>query len=188
MEEIVKGFGTTELVIMLLLGIVVLFFGYRIKKVAFFIAWFILGFVGTSYLMPQISQAIPEVANTQIYQILIQITGGILLSLLGFSIEKLCVGGLCFALVMLVSVQYFGSEMQTIAISAIIGVVVAGVAVMMMKPAAIIATSGVGAYAVTIAFLMLITGVSYNTFYWPMLIGFTLVGSIVQFLTTKHLS
>lgn len=188
MDEIVSGFNTTELIIMLMLGVAVMFAGYRIKKIAFFVAWFILGYIGATYLLPQIEQWLPEVASTQLYQILIPIAGGLLLALLGFSIEKLCVSGICFALTMLASIQYFGTEMQTLAISAVVGIIIAGAATMLMKPATIIATSGVGAYAVTIALLMLITGISQGDLYWPMLIGFTAIGSTIQFLTTKGVS
>ncbi|MBR2840161.1 DUF4203 domain-containing protein [Candidatus Saccharibacteria bacterium] len=188
MEEIIRSLEVPQLVLVLGLGVLVLLFGYRIKKVAFFIAWFLLGYIGMNYLMPQITEWWPVVAETQLYQILVPIGGGLLLALLGFSIEKLCVSGICFALTMLVGIQYFGTEMQTITIAAVVGVLIAGAAVMLMKPATIIATSGVGAYAVTVALLMLIAGISQNEFYWPMLIGFTAMGSIFQFLTTKRVS
>lgn len=188
MEEIVQKFGTTELVIMLLLGIVIILAGYRIKKTAFFIAWFLLGFVGCSYIMPQISQTWPAIADSQLYQTLIQIGAGVLVAMLGFSFEKLCVGGICFALTILASIQYFGTEMQTLAISAVVGVLIAGFAVMMMKPATIIATSGVGAYATTIAILMLTSGVMRNDLYWPLFLGLTAVGSGIQFMTTRGMS
>ena len=190
METIVQGFETPELLIMLGLGLAVMLFGYRIKKVAFFIAWFLLGYIGTTNLLQvhEVQQMLPEVMSTQLFQILIPIGGGLLLALLGFSIEKLCVGGICFALVLLVGIQYFGNDIQTIAISAVIGIIVAGAAVMLMKPATIIATSGVGAYATTLALLMLISGINQATYYWPMLLGFTVIGSVFQFLTTKRVS
>ena len=189
MDTIVKGFETPELLIMLGLGLAVMLFGYRIKKVAFFIAWFLLGYIGTTNLLqiPEVRQMLPEVLMTELYQILLPIGGGLLLALLGFSIEKLCVGGICFVLVLLTGIQYFGNDMQTIAISAVIGVIVAGAAVMLMKPATIIATSGVGAYATTLALLML-THIDQGTYYWPMLIGFTAVGAIFQFISTKHVN
>ena len=188
MEEIINSFNTPQLVIMLLLGVLVLLFGYRVKKIAFFIAWFLLGYIGTTYLMPQIKTAIPEVASTQLYQVLIPIGGGLLLALLGFSIEKLCISGICFALVELVAIQYFGAEIQTIAIAAVVGVILGGASTMLLKPATIIATSGVGAYAITISLLILITGISQNDMYWPMLLSFTILGSVFQFLTTKNMS
>jgi hypothetical protein len=189
MDTIVKGFQTPELLILLGLGLAVMLFGYRIKKIAFFIAWFLLGYIGTTNLLQiqEVRQILPEVLSTELYQILLPIGGGLLLALLGFSIEKLCVGGICFVLVLLTGIQYFGNDIQTIAISAVIGIIVAGAAVMLMKPATIIATAGVGAYATTLA-LLILTSIDQGTYYWPMLIGFTAVGAIFQFASTKHIN
>ena len=191
MDAIVQGFQTPELLILLGLGLAVLFFGYRIKKAAFFIAWFILGYAGVTQLLTvhEVQSILPEaMRQTQLYQILLPVAGGLLLALLGFSIEKLCVGGICFALVMFVSTQYFGNDIQTLAIAAVAGVIIAGAAVVAMKPATIIATAGVGAYATTLALLGLITSINQGTFYWPMLVGFTVIGSLFQYFTTKHVS
>ncbi|MBR3172749.1 DUF4203 domain-containing protein [Candidatus Saccharibacteria bacterium] len=186
--EFIHNFQTPELIVMLCIGLAVLLFGYRIKKVAFFIIWFLLGYTGVTFLMPEIMKLWPDVASTQLYQTLIPIAGGLLLALLGFSIEKLCVGGISFALVMLVSTQYFGTEMQTLAISAVVGIIVAGAAVMLMKPATIIATSAAGGYAITLAVLALVPDINQEMYYWPMILGLTTVGSLFQFLTTKRLS
>ena len=183
----IANFGVPELVIMLGLGLAVLLFGYRIKKVAFFIVWFLLGYMGMTMLMPTINNMSPEIANSDLYQNLIVIAGGLLLALLGFSIEKLCVGGICFALVMVISAQYFGTDMSTLAISAIVGVLAAGVAVMLMKPATIVATAAAGSYALTIALLKLIPDVSFGDYYWPLIIGITVLGALFQFATTKHI-
>lgn len=168
------------------LGLAVLLFGYRIKKVAFFIVWFLVGYYLTGYLMPLVLNSVPQIAENELYQILIPIAGGLLLALLGFSIEKLCVGGICFALVLVITIRYFGTEIQVLAIGGIIGVVVAGLAVTMMKPATIIATAVAGAYAITIATLNLVPDLSSEIYYWPMLIGISVLGSIFQFSTTKH--
>ncbi|MCR5699854.1 MAG: DUF4203 domain-containing protein [Candidatus Saccharibacteria bacterium] len=187
-SEFIGHFQMPELFIMLGVGLAVLLFGYRLKKIAFFIIWFLLGFIGVTYLMPEIIKLSPEIASNDLYQTLIPIGGGLLLALLGFSIEKLCVGGICFVLVMLVSTQYFGAEMQTLAMSAVVGVVAAGAAVMLMKPATIIATAAAGAYAITLALLALIPNLSFGEFYWPLIIGIAAAGSIFQFLTTKRVS
>ena len=187
-SNMIQNFQTPELIIMLGVGLAVVLFGYRIKKVAFFIIWFLLGYIGATYLMPEIVKLAPEVGNNDLWRNLIPIGAGLLLALLGFSIEKLCVGGICFVLTMLISAQYFGTEMQTLAISAVVGIIIAGAAVMLMKPATIIATSAAGAYAITLALMSLIPNISFDTYYWPMLIGVTVVGSIFQFLTTKRVS
>ncbi|MBR2841281.1 DUF4203 domain-containing protein [Candidatus Saccharibacteria bacterium] len=187
-SKLIGHFQMPELFIMLGVGLAVLLFGYRLKKIAFFIIWFLLGFIGVTYLMPEIIKLSPEIASNDLYQTLIPIGGGLLLALLGFSIEKLCVGGICFVLVMLVSTQYFGAEMQTLAMSAVVGVVAAGAAVMLMKPATIIATAAAGAYAITLALLALIPNLNFGEFYWPLIIGIAAAGSIFQFLTTKRVS
>ena len=184
-EQTISGFGVTELLIMAGLGLAVLLAGYRIKKIAFFIIWFILGYNLMGLLMPTINGAVPQIAESELYQILLPIGGGLLLALLGFSIEKLCVGGICFGLVMLVTAQYFGTEIQTLAIGGIVGVIAAGLAVTLMKPATIVATSLAGAYALTMAILLL-AGLEMSVWYWPMLIGLTAVGSVIQFMTTKR--
>ena len=169
-------------------GLAVVLFGYRIKKVAFFIIWFLLGYIGITYLMPEITKLAPEVGNNDLWRNLIPIGAGLLLALLGFSIEKLCLGGICFVLTMLISVQYFGTEMQTLAISAVVGIVLAGAAVMLMKPATIVATSGAGAYAITLALLALMPHFDQAAYYWPLIIGITVIGSVFQFFTTKRVS
>ena len=184
----ISKLGIPESVIMIGLGLAVLCFGYRIKKIAFFIVWFLLGFSLMGVVMPYINGAVPEVATSELYQTLLPIGGGLLLALMGFSIEKLCVGGACFALTMLIVVQYFGTDMQTLIVGGIIGVFVAGFAVMMMKPATIIATAVAGAYALTLAIMNLNPEINFEAFYWPMLGGIAAVGSIFQFLTTKRVS
>lgn len=176
------------MIIMAAIGLALIFFGYRIKKIAFFLIWFILGYNLMGLLMPVINNAVPEIAANNLYQILLPIAGGLLLALMGFSIEKLCVGGICFALTMLITVQYFGTEMQTLAIGGVVAVLVAGAAVMLMKPATIIATAVAGAYALTIATLALFPDISKETYYFIILGGAAAIGSVFQFLTTKHVS
>ena len=158
------------------------------NKIAFFLVWFILGYNLMGFLMPTVNQIAPEVVTTELYQTLLPIAGGLLLALLGFSIEKLCVGGICFALVMVITVRYFGAEMQTLAIGGIVGIVAAGAAVMMMKPATIIATAVAGAYALTLAILVIFPDISKEIYYFPILGGLALIGSVFQFLTTKRVS
>ena len=186
--DIIQKFEVPELIILLGAGLAVLLFGYRIKKIAFFIVWFLLGFIGMRYLMPEITKLLPEVASNNLYQNLIPVGGGLILALLGFSIEKLCGGGICFVLVMLIGVQYFGTEMQTLAVAAVVGIIAAGASVVLMKPATIIATAAAGAYAMTLAILALAPAMDQATYYWPMIIGLTAIGSVFQFLTTKRIS
>jgi len=167
-------------------GLALMLVGYKIKRVAFFIIWFLLGYIATGYLMPIINGAVAEIANNPLWQSLLPIAGGLLLALMGFMIEKICLGGICFGLVVMMTAQYFGTEIQTMAIGAIIGVVAGGVATMMMKPATIIATSVAGGYALTLAILALAPDLDKLTLFWPMIFGFSILGSIVQFISCRH--
>lgn len=174
-----------EVIAMAIVGVLLLFAGYRIKKIGFFIVWFLIGFNLVNMFLPEINKLIPDIATNELWQNLLPLAGGLLLALLGFTIEKLCVGGITFALVMTITAQYFGTNVQTLIIGAVIGVVLAGVAVMLMKPAIIVATSLAGAYALTLMILYFASGIDGATFYFPILIGITAVGSVVQFATTR---
>lgn len=167
-------------------GLALMLIGYKIKKAAFFAIWFLLGYIATGYLMPIINSSWAEVANSTFWQGLIPILGGLLLGLMGFMIEKIALGGICFGLTLMMTAQYFGTEIQTMVIGGIVGAILAGVAVMMIKPATIVATSVGGAYALTLAILKIAEGIDGETAFWPMIIGFSVVGVLVQFLTTKH--
>ncbi|MBR3230576.1 hypothetical protein IKF73_00895 [Candidatus Saccharibacteria bacterium] len=185
-ETKIRNLEFFELLITAAIGLAVLLFGYRIKKIAFFIIWFLIGYNLMLFLMPIANQAVPQIADSRLYQILLPIGGGLLLALLGFSIEKICVAGICFFLVMLITIQYFGTEIPTLAVGAIIGVVAAAAATALMKPAVIIATAIAGGYALTLAILGIFPDISKEIFYFPLLIGISLIGAIFQFSTTKH--
>lgn len=187
MELGFSKFETPEMIIMAAVGLGLMFFGYRIKKIAFFVIWFILGYNLMGVLMPILNDAVPQITENNLWQILLPICGGLLLALMGFSIEKLCVGGICFALVMMIAVKYFGTEVQTLAIGGVVGILAAGAAVTLMKPATIIATATAGAYALTVAILALFPDINEEIFYFPILGGAALAGSIFQFMTAKKL-
>lgn len=167
-------------------GLALMLIGYKIKKIAFFVIWFLLGYIASGYLLPIINSALPEVAESNFWQGLIPILGGLLLGLMGFMIEKICLGGAVFGLTLLMTAQYFGTEIQTMVIGGIIGAVLGGVAVMMMKPATIIATSIAGGYALTLAILALAPELDAETWFWPMIVGFGALGSLIQFISCKH--
>ncbi len=190
LEQIKAKFGGMELyelLVMAALGMAVMLFGYRIKKLAFFIVWFLIGYNLMMFLMPAINGLVPEIAANSLWQILLPIAGGLILALLGFSIEKVCVAGICFCLVMMITVQYFGTAIPTLVIGAIIGAVAAAAATAMIKPAIIIATALAGSYALTIALLNIFPVLDANLLYFPMLIAFAVLGAIFQFATTKHM-
>ncbi len=188
MELDLSNLGTPEVILVAIIGAVVLFLGYRVKKVAFFLIWFALGFYLVSTLLPYLTNVLPPaVFEWPLYRTLLPLAGGLLLALLGFSIEKLCVAGICFALVMLITVQYFGTSVQALAIGAVVGVVLAGVSTAFIRPAVIIATSVAGAYMLTMALLVLVPSLDPQIAYFPVLLGLSALGLMVQFSTTKGL-
>lgn len=175
-----------ELIFAIVLGLVLLFAGYRIKKITFFIIWFLIGhYLMVTYLMGLINQAVPQIAGEALWQNLLPIAGGLLLALLGFTIEKLCVAGATLGVVMMITTHYFGTDTQTLLIGLVIGVILAGVSTAMMKPAFIVATSAMGAYLITIAILQLVTGVDLHPYYFLILAALAAVGVIIQFSTTR---
>lgn len=178
---------TLELAIMAAAGLFILLCGYRIKKVAFFVIWFVIGMNLTNQILPWLTSLAPDVLGTDLWQMLLPIAGGLLLAMLGFTIEKICVAGICFALVMLITTQYFGTEVQTLAIGAVVGVIVAGAAVALMKPAIIIMTALAGAYALAAVVFAWFGELNPETLYFPVLVGLTAAGSIFQLSTTRSL-
>ena len=177
-----------ELLITAALGLAVLLFGYRIKKLAFFIVWFILGWHLVVLFLPNFMHLLPEVVNTTLYKdVLFPIAGGVLMGMLGFTIEKLCVSLICFFLVMAITVQYFGTDWLTLAIGTIVGAVAGGLAVHLIKPAIIVATSAAGSYAITTTIIAL-ASLNQEVFYFPLLIGIAVLGGLFQFSSTKHTS
>ena len=179
-------FTTTELIIMILAGLAVLLFGYRIKKAAFFIIWFIIGINLMQFLTPWLTNVAPDIMGNELWRNLLPIAGGLLLALMGFTIEKICFGGIVFALTMMIAAQYFGTEVNTLIISAVVGIILAGVAVMLMKPAIIVATALAGAYVVTLGVLYWASNLSPETAFFPLLIGITATGAVFQSINAKH--
>ncbi len=178
---------TYELIFAIILGLLLLFAGYRIKKIAFFIIWFLIGhYVMMNYLMGPINETVPQIASDGLWQNLLPIGGGLLLALLGFSIEKICVAGATLGVTMMVTTQYFGTDVQTLLIGLVIGVILAGISTIMIKPAFIVATAAAGAYLLTISIIQLVTGVDLKPYYFLILIALATIGIITQFSTTKH--
>ena len=180
-----------EVVVLLVASLLILFLGFKIKKIGFFILFFILGYSLVSNFLPVIWGNFPILEEQQIWRYLLPIAGGLLLGLLSFSIEKFCISMLVFFFVLTFAIDNYGTAPQTIIIGAVIGAILGGFSSFVIKPAIIIATAIGGAYGVTIAlmyFIRMANGGSFDTnlLFYPMLGGIAAIGAIVQFLTTKH--
>ena len=188
MNEMFAGLEQWQLVLFIIVGALLVLFGYRIKKAAFFLIWFAIGFLLMRNVMPWINHNFPDIASQQTWQFILPIGGGVLAAMLGFTVEKLCVGGICFGLIMMAAIQQFGTEMNVIVIAAVLGVLAAGAAVMTMKPATIVATSFAGAFLIVSSLPYLITMNNFDDYRLAVIAGATVIGSICQFFTTKHIS
>ena len=176
-----------ELIFILLLGIILCVSGYRLKKIAFFIAWFLVGYAITTQIMPWIISNSDFVANSELWQKLFPVIGGLLLSLVGFSIEKLCLSLLCIAVAIWIGINNFGNDIPVLAVSAIIGVIAGAVSVRLMKPATIIITALAGAAIATNAFIGLAPEIPVESYKILVIAGVTIIGSIVQFISNRGL-
>jgi hypothetical protein len=190
-QSVLARVGTPEVIVLLVASLLILFLGFKIKKIGFFILFFILGYNLVSNFLPMIYEGFPILKEQQIWQYLLPTAGGLLLGLLSFSIEKFCVSMLVFFFTLTFTIDNFGTATQTIVIGAAIGAVLGGLSSLIIKPAIIIATAIGGSYGVTISiiyFIRMINGdsIDVNLFFYPMLAGIAAVGAIVQFLTTKH--
>lgn len=180
----IGNLSTYEVIIFIILGLIVTFFGFRIKKITFFIIWFLLGYNLILNFLPMINQYVPQIAENELWQNLLPFAGGLLLGLLGFSIEKVCISLACFALTMMIGTRLFGTEVPTLLISALIGIIIGGASGFLIKPATIFATSIMGAYALTLSIITLSSFFGENTF-WPIFIGISIIGAVFQFSTNK---
>ena len=159
------NFNTLEPIIALILGFVACFCGYRLKRVVFFILWFVVGYIIMGQLLPIINENVPAIATSSLYQTLLPIAGGLLVSFLGFSIEKLCVGALCYFIVLLIATNQFGWDLSVIAIASIVGIIAGAFAVRLMKPAIILLTAVAGASLLATNLLHYATALPAETFY-----------------------
>lgn len=169
----------------IIIGALLCLFGYRLKRAAFAVAWFYVGFRLITILLPQIYSLIPQIAGETFWEYLLPICGGLLFALLGFSIEKLCIGGIIFILTFTIILENFGTEPLTLGIAAIIGVILGGLSTSIIKPASIIATSAAGSYALTLFLSPFLNIERPNTLY--LFIGITIISALFQFMTTRNM-
>lgn len=140
-----------ELIVAVLIGLLTCFAGYKIKRVAFAIIWFIIGYwLVKTYL--------PNLIEDPFWQWILQVAAGALLSLIGLSVEKLAVSFTAGIIVTSFILQHFGPATDWVlpAIAIAIGVVAGAIAVALMKPAIIIYTAFFGANLLATAIVSLV--------------------------------
>ncbi len=142
----------------IILGILIGFFGYRVKKIAFTIIWFIFGFTLTAKAIDWFGV---NAGNTFTTFILPAI-GGIFFALIGFRIENLVIALTVALAVFTMLSQIIGlSNPLSWIICIIVAVIAACIAVRCVKPAIIIVTGIYGAHLI-ISTLFQTLLLSYN--------------------------
>lgn len=169
-----------EALIAILLGIFLCLFGYRIKKVAFIVIWFIIGY----YLA---SLAVPYLNVEELWQHVIPIGAGILLGMLGFSIEKFCVFAVAAFSVSTTIIESFQlNEFLPIALAIGAGIIVGCIAVSFIKPVGIVTTSLSGAKLIA-KYVVSGLSLSHEPYFLVILAACTIIGIIFQFKTCRHI-
>ncbi len=175
-----------ELIVSLLIGLVLCFAGFRLKRVAFAIICFVLGYWAVKTYLPNIA---PE----PFWQWVLQVAAGAVLALVSASAERLAVGLTAGFSVFQIIMQHFGpaNDWTLPAIAVAIAVVAGVIAVALMRPAIIVYTSIYGASLIATAisgFLPSETLNNFPAFTWILLGAFAAGGIIYQFKSTKHLA
>ena len=169
-----------EALIAIAIGIFLCLFGYRIKKVAFIVIWFVIGY----YLA---NLAVPYVTNDPLWQQILPIGAGLLLGMLGFSIEKFCIFAVATFSVATTIIESFQlNEILPIALAIGAGVVVGCIAVAFIKPVGIVTTALSGAKLIakyTVAGLSL----NHEPYFIIILAACAIIGVIFQFRSCKHI-
>lgn len=171
-------------IISIILGLLVCFFGYKIKKIAFFIVGFIIGY--------NLGLKVPSewYAGNDIITMILPFLTGLLLSLVALTAEKICVSLIVGVFVFFAAINFQGGAFtpQTIIIAAIAAAIAGCIAGFLVKPASIIATAIIGAYYVGINTVGLgIPYVTYTPFFYIITCVLAVLGMLYQFKKNKGL-
>ena len=168
-------------IIALIVGLILLFFGYRLKKIAITIIWFIIGY----WL---VSQFADKIIADRMWQFILCCAGGLILGMFGMTIEKLAVFVSVGFAFFLSAMNAFGPATNLVlpAICAAIGVVAGVIAVWCIKPMVIIATSIQGAQLV-LANALLLLGIVQPQWYLIAYVALIIVGGLFQWNNCRNI-
>lgn len=174
-------------IITIILGLLVCFFGYKIKKLAFFILGFIVGY--------GLGQQVPEAwyASNAIIHTILPFLTGILISLIAITAERICISLIVgiFVFFLAIQIQSSGYTTQSIIIAAIAAAVAGAIAGALIKPASIIATAIIGAYYVGSNIISIgipfITTANATSIFYIVTCALAVLGMLYQFKKNKGL-
>lgn len=174
------SFSSYEALIAIAIGIFVCLFGYKLKKVAFAIIWFVIGY----YLA---SLAVPHITSDANLQIVLPIAAGAILSVIGFSLERLCIFGIAAFAVATTIIDLFQlTDTLWIALAIGAGVVAGCIAVAFIKPLGILTTALSGAKLIA-KYSVIQLSLSHNPYFFWILLVAAVAGSLFQFKNCKHI-
>lgn len=169
-----------ETILAIAIGVFLCLFGYRIKKVTFIVIWFIIGY----YLM---SLAVPHLTTDPIWSQILPIGAGLILGILGFSIEKFCIFAVATFTVATTIIETFQlHEILFIALAIGAGVIVGCVATAFIKPLGIITTALSGAKLIA-KYVTSGLALQHEPYFLIILIACFAIGAIFQFKTCRHI-
>ncbi|MBP5656355.1 DUF4203 domain-containing protein [Candidatus Saccharibacteria bacterium] len=168
-------------IVALIIGAFLLLFGYRVKKIAITIIWFIVGY----WL---VSLFVDKIVADQLWQFILCCVGGLVLGMFGMTIEKFAVFVTVGATFGMSVIQNFGpaTDWTLPAIAVAVGVVTGVIAVWLIKPMIILATSIEGARLVIISILSLL-GWAKPEYYLVIFLAVAAVGIIFQWNNCRRL-
>ena len=175
-----------ELIVSIIIGLLLCFAGYRLKRVAFAIICFVLGYWAVKTYLPNV---VPD----PFWQWILQVGAGAILAFVSASAEKLAVGLTAGFAIFQIVMQHFGpaTDWTLPAIAVAIAVVGACVAVALMKPAVIVYTGIYGAHMLATAIVGLFpadVSANFPPLVWILLGAFAAGGIVYQFKSTKNIA
>ncbi len=169
-----------EAIIAIAIGVFLCLFGYRIKKVAFIVIWFIIGY----YLA---SLAVPHFIEDPTWRQLLPIGVGLITGMLGFSIEKFCIFAVATFTVSTTLIESFRmTEILPIALAIGAGVIVGCIAVSLIKPLGIITTALSGAKLIA-KYSVAQFALQHNPYFLIILCAAAAIGILFQFKNCHHI-
>ena len=176
-------------IISIILGAIVCFFGYNLKKFAFAILWFIVGYKLTLLATPHIAPYFGEL--DPLFLQLLPLAVGLLCSLIGTAIERTCIAILSFGLVMYLALNLMQNgvipyNLMYIGIALIIGAAVSTISVRFIKPAIIIFCAIIGAQEIATALPMLIPAIAAPSVSLITTTVITILGAVFQFMHCRE--
>ena len=175
-----------EAIIAIALGVFLALYGYKLKRVAFVIIWFAIGYYLASLLAPNIT-------SDPTWQKLIPICAGVVLGIFGFSLEKLCIFAVATYAVSTTLIDTFVlSEPLYIGLAIAAGVIAGIFAIKLIKPFGIITTAFSGAKLIAKYSIIELAAVNHPIPHYPsfiiILLAVAVIGMSYQFKSCKHLN